>query len=70
MDRNASGLIDDKQIICLFDYADIVAGNRGFVAMEGMRDDFAVFEDGVGARGLAVYRDVAAFKGFSLLRKL
>lgn len=69
VDGNTSGFINDKQIICLVDDADVVACDGWFVAMEGMRDDLAVFEDGVGARGFAVYRDIAAFKGFSLLRR-
>ena len=69
VDRNASGLIDDKQIIRLVDYADVVACDGRFVAMEGMRDNFAVFEDSVGSGGFAVHSDVATFKGFSLLKE-
>jgi hypothetical protein len=49
------------------DDADLISGYGGFVPVEGVRDDLAIFENGVRAGGLTVHTNVAAFEGFFLI---
>lgn len=67
VDGDARGLVNHNDIVVFVDDSNLVAGDGGFMAVEGMRDDFAVLDDGVGGRDFAVDGDLAIRKGLYLM---
>lgn len=69
MDGYAGGLVDDDHVVVFVDDADGLSGDGGFVPVEGVRDDVAVY-DLVLHRGdfLAIDDDFATLYGVFLKR--
>lgn len=55
---DTSWLVDDEELIVLVDDANRQAGDRGFVAVEGVGEDMAVLDDCCPGSRLAVYSDM------------
>lgn len=67
MDGNTGGLVNDNEPFVFVNNSDGEACDRGFVAVGGVGDDLAVFDDGfwVGSHTIDGYK--AFFKGGSLV---
>lgn len=59
VDGHTSGFINDNQIVIFVDNTNLFPGDGGFVTVQGMRDDLAVLDNGVGTSRRAVDGDEA-----------
>ena len=62
VDGHTGRLVNDNQVIVFVDDTDRSAGNGGFVAVGGMRDNLAILDDSISAGGLAVDADQAVIE--------
>ena len=67
VDGHAGGLINDEDVVVLVDDADGLAGDGGFMAVEGVGDDLAVLDDGVRTGRLPADGHLAVFEGLSVI---
>lgn len=66
VDRHTGRFVNDKQVIIFVNDANWETGDGRFVSMEGMGNDLAVSDDGLGACWLAVNRNLARLNCLSL----